>query len=174
MAATEYDWEGFRALAGRLDALLVDETPIEYDETFAEMCRRILAFLYAAGVSMPAAGDVFEDAGGAEFWEGKLGSESNALDPARVEEEMATLEGRLRADIVELQPDVDAEDYEELLGIAARSLWDVRESLGEGMQHFDQKRVHEASWEWSFGFDEWGAHTLAATSALHDLLWGAR
>jgi hypothetical protein len=174
MAATEYDWEGFRALAGRLDALLADESPVEYDDTFAEMCRRSLAFLYTAGVSMPAAGDIFEDAGGADFWESRLGSDSSAGDPALVEAEIEAIELRLRADIAELQSDADAEDYDELLGVAARSLWDVREGLGEGMHHFDQKRVHEAAWEWSFGFDEWGAQALGATSSLHDLLWGAR
>ncbi|PKQ15308.1 MAG: hypothetical protein CVT67_10410 [Actinobacteria bacterium HGW-Actinobacteria-7] len=173
MDATEYDWEGFRALAGRLDALLVDELTIGDFDTFAETCRRTLAFLYAAGVSMPAAGDVFEDAGGAEFWEGKLGAETLLPDPSAVEEEIAALETRLRADIAQLQSDADEEDYDELLGVAARSLWDVRESLGDGMAHFDAKRMHEASWEWSFGFDEWGAHALAATTALHDLLWGA-
>ena len=32
----------------------------------------------------------------------------------------------------------------------------------------------EAEWEWSFGFDEWGAHAIGALAALHDLLWGAR
>jgi hypothetical protein len=34
--------------------------------------------------------------------------------------------------------------------------------------------LQEAAWEWTFQFDEWGTHALAAMSALHELLWGAR
>ncbi len=173
MAALDFDWEGFRALAGRLDSLLANEHTLVDDDTFIEAARRTLAFLYAAGISMPAAGDVFEDAGG-DVWERTLGGESVLPDPARVESEIAEIEERLHADIVEIQSDADDEDVSDLLGTAARALWDVREGLGEGMSHFDAKRLSEAAWEWTFGFDEWGAHTLAASVALHDLLWGAR
>ena len=51
MATTDFDWEGFRALVGRVDSLLNDEP--KDPETYAEDCRRALAFLYTAGVSMP-------------------------------------------------------------------------------------------------------------------------
>jgi hypothetical protein len=57
---------------------------------------------------------------------------------------------------------------------AAQNMVDVDAALAEGAAHFAGKRLNEAAWEWSFGFDEWGAHALAAVSALHDLLWGAR
>ena len=46
--------------------------------------------------------------------------------------------------------------------------------LAEGSAHFDERRPHEAAWEWTFQFDEWGTSALAAVSALHELLWGAR
>jgi len=103
--STQFDWEGFRALAGRLESLLAGEAKLAEDDTFIEACRRALAFLYVAGVSMPAAGG---------------------------------------------------------------------ESLAAGNEHYDAKRPMEAEWEWSFGFDEWGAHAIGALAALHDLLWGAR
>jgi len=172
--STQFDWEGFRALVGRLDSLLAGEATIADFDTFVESCRRALAFLYTAGVSMPAAGDIFEDAGGAEFWEGRLAVESSASDPLSVETEIGAIARRLTADLVELHDDVDDEDIADLIDTAARSLWDTRASLESGTEHYDAKRLHEAEWEWSFGFDEWGAHALAATTALHDLLWGAR
>ncbi len=75
---------------------------------------------------------------------------------------------------MELQDDVDEEDIVDLVGAAARALWDTRESLAAGTEHYDTKRLLEAEWEWSFGFDEWGAHAIAAIAALHDVLWGAR
>ncbi len=172
--ALEYDWDGFRALVRRLDMLLAGEAVFEEYDTLAEACRRTLAFLYTAGVSMPAAGDVFEDAGGDTFWEGKLGGTAAAADPARAEAEIEALAGQLAESVIEVQGDVDAEDIEDLVAAAARGLWDVRESLSEGCEHFDGKRLHEAAWEWSFGFDEWGAHALTSLTALHDALWGAR
>lgn len=172
--ATDFDWEGFRALAGRLDSLLAGEATLADDDTFAEACRRALAFLYTAGVSMPPAGDVFEDAGGDSFWEGKLGASDAELDPASVESEIENIASALIESVVELQGDLDEEELEDVLTIAARALWDVREALGAGTEHYDAKRLHEAAWEWSFGFDEWGAHALTATSSLHDALWGAR
>jgi len=172
--STQFDWEGFRALIGRLDSLLAGEVRLDDYDTFVEASRRVVAFLYAAGVSMPAAGDIFEDAGGAEFWEGRLGADTAAADPLNVEFEIGAIAERLRTDLAELQDDVAEEDVADLVDAAARGLWDVRESLGAGTGHFDSKRFHEAEWEWAFGFDEWGAHAIAALSALHDLLWGAR
>jgi len=172
--ALEYDWNGFRALVRRLDMLLAGEAVLEEFDSFPEACRRTLSFLYTAGVSMPAAGDVFEDAGGDSFWEGKLGGASAAADPARAEAEIQQLSHQLAEAVIELQGDADTEEIEDLVATAARSLWDVRESLGDGTQHYDAKRLHEAAWEWSFGFDEWGAHSLAALTALHDALWGAK
>jgi len=172
--AIEFDWEGFRALGSRLDTLLAGEATLAEDDSLAEACRRALAFLYTAGVSMPAAGDVFEDAGGDTFWEGKLGAFAPGADPTAVEAEIDAIAGLLRESVIELQGDADAEEIDDLMATAARSLWDVREGIGEGMRHFDAKRLHEAAWEWSFGFDEWGAHALEAMSALHDALWGAR
>jgi len=172
--AIEFDWEGFRALVSRLDALLGGEATLAEDDSLAEACRRAVAYLYTAGVSMPAAGDVFEDAGGDTFWEGKLGASTNATDPAKAEAEIDAIAGLLGESVIELQGDADEEEIADLTLAAARSLWDVREGLEEGTQHFDSKRLHEAAWEWSFGFDEWGAHALAALSALHDVLWGAK
>lgn len=171
---TQFDWEGFRALVGRLDTLLSGDVSLADDDTFVEACRRALAFLYTAGVSMPTAGDIFEDAGGDAFWEGRLGIESAADDPVADESEVSAIAERLHADIAELQDDADAEDVADLVEVAARNLWDTYVRLGAGTEHYDAKRLHEAEWEWSFGFDEWGAHAVAALSALHDLLWGAR
>ncbi len=172
--SNEFDWEGFRALVGRLDTLLAGEATLAEDDSFAEACRRALAFLYTAGVTMPAAGDVFEDAGGDTFWEGKLGGVSAVPDPGIAESEIEQIAAALIESVSELQGDADEEELEDLLTTAARALWDTREALAEGTEHFDSKRLHEAAWEWTFGFDEWGAHALEATSAMHDALWGAK
>lgn len=174
MPIADYDWEGFRALARRLDTLLAGEAELEEDETFAEACRRLLAFVYVAGVRMPSAGDVYEDAGGEEFWESAIQLDGDEeIDPVAVQSEIDALAQALAADIMVLQDDVEPDDYQQLIAAAAFNLRDVCESLSSGMNHFDAGRVNEAAWDWSFGFDEWGAHALAATSALHDLLWGA-
>jgi len=172
--ATQFDWEGFRALVGRLDSLLAEDATLADDDTFVEACRRALAFLYVAGVSMPAAGDIFEDAGGDAFWERRLGAEAAVADALKVESEIGAIARRLTVDLVEFHDDVDDEDISDLIDTAARTLWDTREALSAGTEHYDSKRLLEAEWEWSFGFDEWGAHAVAAMSALHDLLWGAR
>lgn len=172
--ATEFDWEGFRALAGRLDSLLAGEATLADDDTFAEACRRALAFLYTAGVSMPPAGDVFEDAGGDTFWEGRLGGRDSDPDPTIAESEIEQIASALIESVVEVQGDEVFDELEDVLTTAARAMWDVREALGVGSDHFDARRLHEAAWEWAFGFDEWGTNALTATSALHDALWGAR
>ena len=171
--STQFDWEGFRALAGRLESLLAGEATLAEDDTFIEACRRALAFLYVAGVSMPAAGDIFEDAGGDAFWERRLGADAAVADPLGAESEIDAISERLRVDLEVLQDDADDEDVADLVGAAARALWDTRESLSAGNEHYDARRLMEAEWEWSFGFDEWGAHAIAALAALHDLLWGA-
>lgn len=173
--ATHYDWEGFRALAGRLDKLIAKgATDIDGNDTLAEECRKALAFLYTAGVSMPSAGDVFEDAGGEGFWERSLGEPAEGADATAAEEEVRDLAERFRASVEALQPDEDAaEDIDELLWLAAHNLEDVRRALAPGIAHYEDGRLKEASWDWSFGFDDWGAHALASMTALHELLWGA-
>lgn len=172
MRMNDFDWEGFRALVGRLDSLLNGE--LADPDTFAEDCRRALTFLYTAGVSMPTAGDIFEEAGGASFWERTLASDASALDPAVAEERITDLAEKIGASVDALQPDeVDEEADEEML-LAATNLWDVNASLAVGVAHYDAKRLNEAAWEWSFGFDDWGAHALLALTGLHDLLWGVR
>lgn len=172
--ATQFDWEGFRALAGRLDKLIANgATDIDGNDTLAEELRKALAFLYTAGVSMPSAGDVFEDAGGEGFWERSLG-DAEETDSAAAEQAVTDLAERLRASVEALQPDEDdTEDIDELLWIAAHNIEDVRTALAAGIAHFEDGRLKEASWEWSFGFDDWGAHALAGMTALHELLWGA-
>lgn len=172
MATTDFDWEGFRALVGRVDSLLTDEP--KDPETYADDCRRALAFLYTAGVSMPQAGDIFEDAGGDAFWERTLSATTVSIDPAAAEERVEALAERIGASVDALQPDeIDEETDEEFLLIAA-ALWEVDAALAAGVNHYDAKRLHEAAWEWSFGFDEWGGQVLVALTGLHDVLWGAR
>lgn len=170
--ATQFDWEGFRALAGRLDKLVAQgASDIDGNDTLAEECRKALSFLYTAGVSMPSAGDVFEDAGGEGFWERPL---SEATDAEAAEQAVSDLAERLRVSVLALQPDEDdADDIDELLWLAAHNLEDVRLAVAPGIAHFEAGRLKEAAWEWSFGFDDWGSHALASMTALHELLWGA-
>lgn len=173
--ATQFDWEGFRALAGRLDKLIATgATDIDGNDTLAAEARKALAFLYTAGITMPPAGDVFEDAGGEGFWEQPLSAETSPEDSALAEQAVTALAERFRASVEALQPDEDdVEDIDELLWIAAHNLEDVRTALAPGVAHFEAGRLKEAAWEWSFGFDDWGAHALASMTALHELLWGA-
>jgi len=172
MRMNDFDWEGFRALTGRLDALLNAE--LSSPDTFAEDCRRTLAFLYTAGVSMPTAGDVFEEAGGDQFWERAIASDAGALDPAATEERITELAEKIGYSVDALQPDEVDEDADEEMLLAASNLWEVHLSLAAGASHYDAKRLNEAAWEWSFGFDDWGGQALLALTGLHDVLWGVR
>lgn len=172
MRMNDFDWDGFRALVGRLDTLVT--APPADPDTFAEECRRTLAFLYTAGVSLPTAGDVFEEAGGEDFWERAIASDASALDPAVTEERITELAERIGASVDALQPDEVDEDADEEMLMAASNLWEVRVGLAAGAAHYDAKRQREAAWEWSFGFDDWGGQALLALTGLHDLLWGVR
>jgi len=78
--ATDFDWAGFRALTKRL-ADFVGET--REDEALAEDLRRAVTFLYTAGVTMPGAGDVYEAAGGEEFWSETVDLDTSAPMSAR-------------------------------------------------------------------------------------------
>ena len=167
----DFDWSGFRALAKRLDDLVGGERD---DAEFANDVRRALTFVYTAGITMPTAGDVYEDAGGEAFAERSINLDL-ATDPADAEAAVAELAERLARSIEAVQPegDVDADELEDLAEGVAVNVLEVTSALAEGCAHFDASRLGEASWEWSFGFDEWGMHALAALTALHELLWGA-
>jgi hypothetical protein len=145
------------------------------DPEFAENLRRALTFIYTAGVTMPAASDVYEEAG-EEFWTSAVTLDLDAPDPAQLEESATALGQRIITSVDALQPegDVEADDIEELAEATAVQILELAAALAEGSLHFDAKRVQEASWEWTFQFDEWGTHALQAVSALHELLWGAR
>jgi hypothetical protein len=172
--ADNFDWTGFRALVKRLDDLVGGQRD---DAEFAEDLRRALTFVYTAGVTMPTAGDIYEDAGGDEFWSGTLAVPA-ADEPGDSGQGAAAeaLADRIGASVESVQPDElgDPDEIAEVATIAAENLLDVLSNLASGNVLFDEKRLKEAQWEWSFGFDEWGAHALSALSALHELLWGAR
>jgi len=171
---TDFDWTGFRALAKRLDDLVGGTRE---DEAFAEDLRRALTFVYTAGITMPTAGDVYEAAGGDAFWNG---TELPGLAPVRDAEDNLSAAEQLAARIAEsieaVQPDEigELDEITDVATTAAENLLDAVANLSAGSALFDEKRVQEAQWEWTFGFDEWGANALAALSALHELLWGAR
>jgi len=168
----DFDWGGFRALAKRLADLAATE---RNDAEFAEDLRRALTFVYTAGITMPSAGDIFEESGGDAFAERTVAVDLGA-DPAALEARVAALSERIATSIEAVQPegDVDTDELEDFAEGAAANTLEVVSSLGEGAAHYDSSRLGEASWEWSFGFDEWGMHALAALAALHELLWGAR
>ena len=65
MATTDFEWTGFRALVKRVDDLLGSGRD---DAEFAQDLRRALTFAYTAGITMPSAGEVYDAAGGDEFW----------------------------------------------------------------------------------------------------------
>ena len=172
--ASDFDWAGFRALTKRLDGLVDCERD---DAEFTDDLRRALTFVYTAGITMPTAGDIFEDAGGDEFWNTK---EVPGLSPDVDSGDNATAGESLAARIAEsaeaAQPDElgHPDEIVEVATTAAENLLDVVSALEAGAALFDESRLQEAQWEWSFGFDDWGTHALAALSALHELLWGAR
>jgi hypothetical protein len=124
---------------------------------------------------MPAAGDVYEDAG-EEFWSDAVSLKLDAPDPAELEESVTKLAQRIITSVDAAQPegDVEADDIEELAEATAVQILELVAALAEGAAHYDAKRSNEAAWEWTFQFDEWGTHALQAVSALHELLWGAR
>jgi len=170
--ATDFDWTGFQALAKRLDDLLAGERE---DDEFANDLRRALTFVYTAGITMPTAGDIYEDSGGEAFADRAVDLNLGS-DPAKMEAALAELVARVAHSVEAAQPegDVDADSLQDLAELAATGLLDVQQSLATGSAYFDDGRLGEASWEWSFQFDEWGAQALSAISALHELLWGAR
>lgn len=171
--ANDFDWLGFRALVKRLDDLVGGQRD---DAEFAEDLRRALTFVYTAGITMPTAGDIYEDAG-EDFWNGTrdVPAAVEAGDSAH-EAAAEALADRIVASIEAVQPDElgDPEEISDVATTTAENVLDVLSNLAGGNVLFDEKRLQEAQWEWSFGFDEWGAHALAALSALHELLWGAR
>lgn len=177
--AHDFDWSGFRALVKRVEVLVGGDRE---DAEFAEDLRRSLAFVYTAGITMPTAGDVYEDAGGEEFWSATPDLPAADLDdatPTGVDDRVMAVEAladRIGASIESVQPDElgDPEEIADFASGTAEALLDTLAGLAVGNALFDEGRVLEAQWEWSFGFDEWGAHALTAMSALHELLWGAR
>jgi hypothetical protein len=170
--AIDFDWAGFRALVKRLDDLVSSDAE---DPEFAENLRRALTFVYTAGVTMPAASEVYEDAG-EEFWTDAVTLKLDEPDPAELEATATALAQRIITSVDAAQPegDVEADDIEELAEATAVQILELAAALDEGSAHFDAERMHEAAWEWTFQFDEWGTHVLQAVSALHELLWGAR
>ena len=170
--ALDFDWTGFRALVRRLDDLLAGGGS---EDEFAQDLRRAITFLYTAGLTMPAASDVYEDAG-EEFWSSAVTLKLDTPDPTDLEESATALAQRIITSVDAAQPegDVEVEDVEELAEETAVQVLELAQALAEGSEHFDGKRLQEAAWEWTFQFDEWGTHALAAVSALHELLWGAR
>jgi hypothetical protein len=169
--AIDFDWAGFRALTRRLDDLLAGRTE---DAEFAQGLRRAIVFLYTAGVTMPSADEVYEDAG-EEFWSDAVSLKLDAPTPTELESAVAKLAQRIITSVDSAQPegDVEVEDVEELAEATAVQVLELAAALAEGSEHFDAKRAREAAWEWTFQFDEWGTNALAAVSALHELLWGA-
>ena len=170
--AIDFDWAGFRALAKRLDALIAGDSS---EPEFALDLRRAITFLYTAGVTMPAASDVYEDAG-EEFWSNAVTLKLDAPDPAELEASVTALAQRIITSVDAVQPegDVEVDDVEELAEATAMQILELSAALAEGSAHFDEKRLQEAAWEWTFQFDEWGTQALSAIAALHELLWGAQ
>jgi hypothetical protein len=172
--ASEFDWAGFRALSKRLGKLLEGDRD---DATLAEDLRRALTFLYTAGVTMPSAGDVYEEAGGEEFWNDVAApSHTEPAGDATTIALAESLAERIASSVEAAQPDSlgDPEEVGDVAMRAAENLAEVHAGLSAGDALFDARREREAQWEWAFGFDEWGTHALVALSALHELLWGAR
>jgi hypothetical protein len=89
--ALDFDWTGFRALVQRLDDLLAGGGS---EEAFAEDLRRAITFLYTAGLTMPAASDVYEDAG-EEFWSSAVTLKLTTPDPTELEEAATALAQRI-------------------------------------------------------------------------------
>lgn len=171
--ATDFDWAGFRALSMRLDDLIGGGRD---DDQFAEDLRRALAFLYTAGVTMPCAGDVYDAAGGDEFWNDAVKLDAVFSDADTIDAEVAALAARIVRSVAAEQADadLDADELADLADTAAQGVLDAAKGLRDGVRYFDEKRSDEAAWEWAFGFDDWGSNAVAALSALHGLLWGAR
>jgi hypothetical protein len=171
--AIDYDWAGFRALAKRLDELVGGERE---DEQFAEDLRRALAFLYTAGITMPSAGDVYDAAGGDEFWNDTVKLDAALDGDETIDAQFARLSARIARSVAAEQADADLDEDElaDLADTAAQGALDAAKGISDGSAYFDEKRLDEAAWEWAFGFDEWGSNAVAALAALHELLWGAR
>lgn len=171
--ATNFDWAGFRALTKRL-ADLVGES--RQDETLAEDLRRALAFLYTAGVTMPGTGDIYDAAGGEEFWSETVDVDTERADERAIESAVSALARRIRRSVEAAQADadIDSEELQDLADTAAQGVRDTCTGLSAGARYFDGGRLDEAAWEWSFGFDDWGSNAIAALGALHELLWGAK
>ena len=171
--ATDFDWAGFRALIKRLDELI---GAAREDAEYAQDVRRALTFIYTAGITMPTAGDVYDAAGGDEFWKDTVNLEGELAEERSVEQAVAALSHRLAASVMAAQDDdeIDTEELADLADTAAQGLHDAYTGISAGARYFGENRMDEAAWEWSFGFDEWGSNAVASMQALHELLWGAR
>jgi hypothetical protein len=171
--ATDFDWAGFRALVKRLAELVSSERD---DVEFAQELRTAATFAYTAGITMPTAGDVYDDAGGDAFWNNTVDLDTESADEHAAETAVAELAKGIARSVEAAQddPDIDREELADLADTAAQGLYDTATLLATGARYFDEQRNDEAAWEWSFGFDDWGSNAIAALGALHELLWGAR
>ena len=169
----DFDWAGFRALAKRLAELVSSERD---DVEFAQDLRRAVTFTYTAGVTMPSAGDVYDAAGGDEFWNETVDLDSEIAEERAIEAAVTALSRQIHRSVEAAQADseIDPEELADLADTAAQGLHDTCTGLLAGARYFDEERLDEAAWEWSFGFDDWGGNAIAALGALHELLWGAR
>jgi Domain of unknown function (DUF5063) len=170
---TDFEWGSFRGLVKRVDDLLGGQRE---DSEFAEDLRRATTFVYTAGLTMPSAGDIYEEVGGEAFADREISLDLDGENPEQAEATVLALLERIARSVEAVQPegDIDGAELLELAESVALNLLHVKKALAEGSAHFDAGRLGEASWEWAFQFDEWGGHALAALSALHELLWGAR
>jgi hypothetical protein len=125
---------------------------------------------------MPSAGDVYEAAGGEEFWNETVDLESELAEEHAVEQAVRELSHLIAHSVEAAQADADLDPDElaDLADTAAQGVHDTVAGLATGARYYDGGRLDEASWEWAFGFDEWGSNAVAALGALHELLWGAR
>ena len=126
----------------RLDDLIAGDSD---DAEFAEGLRRAITFIYTAGVTMPSAGDVYEDAG-EEFWTDAVSLNLDAPDPAELEAAVTALAQRIITSVDAAQPegDVEADDIEELAETTAGQILELSAALAAGSEHFDAKRLQEA------------------------------
>ena len=135
-----------------------------------------MTFTYTAGVTMPSAGDVYDAAGGDEFWNETVDLDSEIAEERAIEAAVTALSRQIHRSVEAAQADseIDPEELADLADTAAQGLHDTCTGLLAGARYFDEERLDEAAWEWSFGFDDWGGNAIAALGALHELLWGAR
>lgn len=163
----DFDWPAFRVLVDDLERLLSDSPSDRGTLEFNAVS--LVSQLYAQAVAAQQAGNAYADAGGDDFWlkRQREGDREPAYKAWLRGWLRHPLDGSLLGDHDQHFVPLDPAEAQAEPSSIANDLSEVLADLMVGAILFDQGRVEEAVWEWTFRFGHWGDHALRALKVLH-------